>query len=179
MKDISRFILCTLLGWKIKGTFPTNTKKYVIIIAPHTHWVDFPMGLLVRNTLGLKTNFIGKKSLFNWPHGFIFRALGGTPVDRTKSNNMVDSIVEIFDQKEVFILTLSPEGTRKKVDSWKTGFYYIAKGANVPIIRGVLDYEKKVFTLLAPFFLTDDVKADIANLRKGYEGIKGKDPEYS
>lgn len=179
MKGIGRFILCTLMGWKIEGTFPTTIKKYVIIIGPHTHWVDFPIGLLVRSALGLKVNFIGKQPLFNRPFGFIFRALGGVPVDRNKSNNKVDSIVEIFNQKEQFILTLSPEGTRKKVEKWKTGFYYIAKGAKVPIVRGILDYENKVFTSLAPFYLTDDVDADIANLRKDYEDIKGKVPEYS
>jgi 1-acyl-sn-glycerol-3-phosphate acyltransferase len=179
MKDISRFILCTLLGWKINGTFPTTIKKYVIIIAPHTHWVDFPMGLLVRSALGLKVNFIGKQSLFNWPYGYFFRALGGTPVDRAKSNNKVDAIVEIFNQKEQFILSLSPEGTRKKVKKWKTGFYYIAKGAKVPIICGVLDYENKVFTSLAPFYVTDNLDADMVKLRKGYEGVKGKVAEYS
>lgn len=179
MHVISRFVLCTLMGWKLKGDFPSDLKKYVIILAPHTHWVDFPLGLLVRSALKLKVNFVGKQSLFNGPFGYFFKALGGVPVDRSKSNNKVDSIVAIFDANEHFVLSLSPEGTRKKVEKWKTGFYYIAKGAGVPIVRGIFDYENKVFTALPPYYLTADAELDMAILKKDYEGVKGKVPEYS
>lgn len=179
MKGFSRFILCTLMGWEIKGSFPSELKKYVIIVAPHTHWADFFMGLLIRSATGLKANFIGKASLFKPPFGFIVKALGGAPVDRSKSSNKVDSIVTIFKSKEEFKLSLSPEGTRKKVETWKSGFYYIAKGANVPIVRVVFDFEHKTVGILEPFYSTEDKEADFKELRSAYKNVKGKIPEYS
>lgn len=179
MKTISKFLLFKILGWKIENAFPTDLKKYVLIIAPHTHWVDFPLGILIKFATGLNANYIGKDSLFKFPYGFIFRALGGAPVDRSKNNNLVDSIVEVFDSRDEFILSLSPEGTRKKVEKWKTGFYYIAKGANVPIVSTSLDFEKKKITISKPFYPTDDKEADILSLRSFFKDAKGKIPENS
>ena len=106
----------------------------MIIAAPHTSWVDFPIAILARNASGIKINFIGKDSLFKGPFGWFFKGLGGAPVYRSKNNRLVDAIVDIFNSREEFRLGLSPEGTRKKVEKWKTGFYYIAKGAGVPIV---------------------------------------------
>lgn len=179
MRSISRFILFRLLGWNIKGNFPLDLKKYVIIVAPHTHWFDFIMGLLIRSATDLKANYIGKASLFKGPFGFIFRATGGAPVDRSKRTDRVGAIVELFDSKEAFVLSLSPEGTRKKVAQWKTGFYYIAKGADVPIVRVILDFEHKQIHILPPFYTTEHKDADFKALRRPYRGIKGKVPEYS
>ena len=179
MKGFARFILCTLLGWKFEGNFPTDIKKYVVIAAPHTSWVDFPIAILARMSSGIMINFIGKASLFNGPFGFFFRALGGTPVDRTKSNNLVDAIVDIFNSKEEFRLGLSPEGTRKKVKTWKTGFYYIAKGANVPIVMATLDFENKKLKISAPYYTTDSKEADFKHLKGFYLNVKGKNPELS
>ena len=146
MKRISKFILYTLLGWKVENGFPDEPKKYIIIAAPHTSWIDFPIAVLARMSGGKMVHFVGKGSLFKWPLGFFFRALGGIPVDRDKSVNMVASVVAIFNSKKEFRLGLSPEGTRKKVEKWKTGFYYIAKGANVPIVMATLDFENKKIT---------------------------------
>lgn len=179
MKFICDFILTKLMGWKIEGSFPSHLKKYVIIVAPHTHWMDFSMGILIKYATGLPANYIGKKALFKPPFGFIFKALGGTPVDRSKSQNMVDAVIEIFNSKEQFVFALSPEGTRKKVMEWKTGFYHIAEGAKVPIVRGIFDFGHKVFTIEKPFYPTGDKTADIKELRSIYKGIKGKVPEYS
>jgi len=180
MKFICSFILFKILGWKIEGSFPTNLKKYLIIVVPHTHWNDFPIAILIKYATGLKSNFIGKSTLFKPPFGFIFRALGGKPVDKTKSTNFVDSIVNVYNEHDEFIISLSPEGTRKKVDEWKTGFYYIAKGAVVPIVCGALDYEHKTMKIRKEVFhLSDDMDADIKELRSFFEGIKGKVPEYS
>lgn len=179
MKIIYKFILCNILGWKIQGTFPSELKKYVIIVAPHTHWIDFIIGLLIRKASGVKGKYIAKAALFKPPFGFFFRAVGGTPVDRTKSNNMVEAIVDIFESKEECVFALSPEGTRKKVDNWKTGFYYIAKGAQVPIVSGSLNFEDKVFTISRPFYTTEDVDADLKELKYFFKGVKGKIPEYS
>lgn len=174
---ISKFIFKIILGWKLVGNFPKDLKKYVIIAAPHTSWQDFPIGILARNTSGIKINFIGKDSLFKGPFGFIFRSLGGTPVDRSQSNNLVDAIVDVFNSKEEFRLALSPEGTRKKVERWKTGFYYIAKGAKVPIVMATLDFGKKQVKISEPYYPTDDIEKDFEYFKSFYKGVLGKKPE--
>lgn len=101
------------------------------------------------------------------------------PVNRGSNSNSVDSIVEIFNKNETFILGISPEGTRKKVNKWKTGFYYIAKKAKVPIICAALDFENKQILISKPFDLTDDINEDISHLKSFFKGVKGKIPEYS
>lgn len=176
MKFISKLIFHTIFGWKLVGSFP-NLKKYVLIGAPHTSWYDFVIGMLVRSITQEKVNYIGKDSLFKPPFGFIFRWLGGTPVDRSKSNNLVDAIVQIFNNKDEFRLALSPEGTRKKVKNWKTGFYYIAKGANTPIVMFTFDFGKKQVELSKPYYLTDDKEKDFAHFYDFYKDAKGKHPE--
>jgi 1-acyl-sn-glycerol-3-phosphate acyltransferase len=174
---ISKFIFNTLLGWKVVHGFPSKPKKYVIIAAPHTSWQDFPIGILARNTSGIKINFIGKNSLFKGPFGFFFRSLGGTPVDRSKNNNLVEAIIDIFNSKDEFKLALSPEGTRKKVEKWKTGFYYIAKGANVPIVMATLDFGKKEVKISEPYYTTDDMEKDFEHFESFYKRVVGKNPE--
>ena len=164
MQKISKFILYTLLGWKVENGFPDAPKKYIVIAAPHTSWLDFPIAILTRMSEGKMVHFIGKNSLFRWPFGYFFKILGGTPVDRSKSNNMVEAVIKIFNSKEVFRLGISPEGTRKKVIKWKTGFYYIAKGANVPIVMATLDFENKKVKISKPFYLTDNIDEDFKNL---------------
>ncbi|RXP45571.1 acyltransferase [Lutibacter sp. HS1-25] len=177
MKTISNFIFHKLFGWKTIGLCPTDIKKYIIIGAPHTHWQDFFLGLALKLTQKVPVNFIAKASLFKPPFGFIFRALGGAPVDRSKSKNLVDAIVAIFNSKEQFILALSPEGTRKRVDTWKTGFYHIAKGANVPIVMMAFDFGNKQIKFSEPYYLTDDKEKDFNFIYDFYRGIKGKIPE--
>tara|TARA_B110000902_G_scaffold103896_1_gene122668 strand:- start:2869 stop:3408 length:540 start_codon:yes stop_codon:yes gene_type:complete len=177
MKGFAKFILYTILGWKLESNFPQGIKKYVVIAAPHTSWQDFPIAILSRMASGTMINFIGKNSLFNGPFGFFFRGLGGTPVDRSQSNNLVDAIIEIFNSKKEFRLGLSPEGTRKKVDTWKTGFYYIAKGANVPIVMATLDFENKKIKISEPYYTTDDKEKDFNFFYTFYKNVKGKNPE--
>ena len=177
MKLFAKFLLITILGWKIEGVFPKYLKKYVIIAAPHTHWQDFPLGILVKWIQQAPINYIGKASLFKPPFGFIFRWLGGTPVNRNESTNKVQAIVNVFNQNENFVLALSPEGTRKKIDEWKTGFYYIAKGANVPIVMATLDFGKKQVKIAEPYYLTDSMENDFKHFYQFYSGVKGKIPE--
>lgn len=177
METLSKFIFTKLFGWRIVGSFPTDLKKYVVIGAPHTSYWDFVLGIFVRSILNEKINFIGKASLFNPPFGFIFRRLGGTPVDRSKNNNLVDAIVQVFNSKEYFRLALSPEGTRKKVAQWKTGFYYIAKGAKVPIVMFTFDFGKKQVALSEPFYPTESLVEDMKFIQNFYKGVKGKYPE--
>jgi len=173
----SKFIFTKILKWKLNNDFPNDLKKYVVIAAPHTSWQDFPIGILARNTSDIKINFIGKDSLFKGPFGFIFRSLGGTPVDRTKSNNLVEAIVQLFNSKDEFRLALSPEGTRKKVEEWKTGFYYIAKGANVPVVMATLDFGRKEVKISEPYYLTDNKEKDFEYFKSFFKGVTAKNPE--
>jgi len=180
MSWLSKFIYLKILGWKITGFSDFDSvKKAVIIAVPHTSWVDFPMGILLRSALGLKTNYIGKKALFKFPHGWFFRALGGAPVERRKNENQVEAIARLFEEKESFRMTMAPEGTRKKVEEWRTGFYYIAKAANVPIIMYTLDFGKKENRFSEPFYPTGDKAADFKFMKAYYKGVVGKVPEYS
>ena len=177
MQTISKFILYTILGWKLENDFPQEPKKYVVIAAPHTSWLDFPIAILCRMVSGTMVHFIGKSSLFKAPFGFFFRALGGTPVDRSKSTNMVDAVIDVFNNKEEFRLGISPEGTRKKVDKWKTGFYYIAKGANVPIVMATLDFKNKQIKISEPYYTTASKEDDFKVFYSFFKGVKGKNPE--
>lgn len=182
MRWLAKFIYFKILGWKIVGNtnFSKDTiKKAVIIAAPHTSWHDFYIGLLLRKILGVKTNFIGKAELFKWPFGYYFRAIGGVPVNRKERQDLVSSIVDIFNEREEFRLTLAPEGTRKKVDKWRTGFYHIAKQANVPIIMFTLDFENKQNKISEPFYTTNNQDSDFKFIHDFYKDVKGKIPEFS
>ena len=182
MRALAKFIYFKLLGWTILGNknFSANTiKKAVIIAAPHTSWHDFFIGLYLRKITGIKTNFVGKKELFVFPFGYYFRAIGGKALDRTSGQNKVEAIAKLFDGEDEFRLTLAPEGTRKKVEEWKTGFYYIAKQANVPIIMFTLDFKNKQNKISEPFYTTDDKEADFKFMKSFFEGVEGKIPKYS
>ncbi|MBT8244620.1 MAG: acyltransferase [Winogradskyella sp.] len=182
MKAFAKLIYFNILGWKIVGNknFSKDIiKKAVIIAAPHTSWHDFFIGLYLRKITGVKTNFIGKKELFTWPFNYYFKAIGGRPVDRTSGQNKVEAIAQLFKGEQEFRLTLAPEGTRKKVTEWKTGFYYIAKAANVPIIMFTLDFKNKQNKISEPFYPTEDKEADFKFMEAFFEGVEGKVPEYS
>ncbi|WP_033958633.1 1-acyl-sn-glycerol-3-phosphate acyltransferase [Psychroserpens jangbogonensis] len=182
MRWLAKFIYFKLLGWEITGNtnFSNNTiKKAVIIAVPHTSWHDFYIGIILRKISGIKTNFVGKKELFKWPFGWYFRYVGGAPLDRTSGQNKVQAIAKLFEGKDEFRLTLAPEGTRKKVKEWKTGFYYIAKEAKVPIIMFTLDFKNKRNNISEPFYPTDDIEADFKFMKSFFKGVVGKKPEYS
>ena len=182
MQWLARFIYFKLLGWRIVGntTFSKDSiKKAVIIAVPHTSWHDFYIGVLLRASAKVKTNFIGKKDLFVFPLGYFFKALGGAPINRGVNENKVDAIAKLFDSHDEFRMTLAPEGTRKKVEAWKTGFYFIAKKANVPIIMFTLDFENKQNKISEPFYPTDNMEADFKYMHTYFDGVKGKISEYS
>jgi 1-acyl-sn-glycerol-3-phosphate acyltransferase len=182
MSWLAKFIYFKVLGWKVIGntTMSKDTvKKAVLIAVPHTSWHDFYIGVLLRKVTGVKSNFIGKKELFIWPFGYYFRAIGGAPIDRRSNQNKVEAIAKLFEEHEEFRLALAPEGTRKKVTEWRTGFYYIAKAANVPIIMFSLDFQNKQNKVSEPFYPTDDIEADFAFMKNFFKGVKGKIPEYS
>lgn len=167
-----------MFGWKVSGNFPYQYKKTVLAVAPHTHWVDVLVGLAARQELNIQqAKFLGKKELFVWPLGWILRKLGGTPVDRFSKQGLVDQVVALFNANETFMLGLSPEGTRKRVDTLRTGFYYIAKKAGVPIVPIGLDYANKKLVIGEAFFPGNDEAADLEKIIAFYSNIQGKKPE--
>ncbi|WP_456441550.1 1-acyl-sn-glycerol-3-phosphate acyltransferase [Psychroserpens sp.] len=182
MRWLAKFIYFKLLGWKITGntnfSCPT-VKKTVIIAVPHTSWHDFYIGILLRKVTGVKTNFVAKKELFRWPFGWYFKSVGGAALDRTSGQNKVQAIAKLFEDKDEFRLTLAPEGTRKKVEKWKTGFYYIAKEAKVPIIMFTLDFKNKQNKISEPFYPTDDIETDFKFMKSFFKDVIGKKPDYS
>ena len=180
MQRIAKFIYHRIFGWKVTGFKDFDAvKKAVLIAAPHTSWHDFYIGVILRSSLNLDAHFIGKEALFNPLTAWFFRALGGAPVRRNANEKQVDAIARLFEEREVFRMLLAPEGTRKKVDSWRTGFYYIAKTAKVPIVMLYFDFENKENRFSEPFYPTDDVDADFEFMRSFYKDIKGKIPEFS
>ncbi|WP_298224791.1 1-acyl-sn-glycerol-3-phosphate acyltransferase [Flavobacterium sp.] len=176
-KSIYRFIFYYLMGWKIIGTVDPKIKKCIFMVMPHTSWHDFYLGLFSRGIIGLDMHFVAKKELFRFPFGWYFRWMGGTPLDRSGGLNKVDTIAEIFNNKEVFRMGISPEGTRKKVTELKTGFYYIAFKAGVPIIPVAFDFGKKEVRFGAPFNPTGDFQQDMKIIMPHFSGVIGKIPE--
>ncbi|MGB4116726.1 MAG: lysophospholipid acyltransferase family protein [Polaromonas sp.] len=164
-----------LTGWKVVGKLPPQAAKSVLIAAPHTSNWDLPYTLMVAFALRLNVYWIGKSSLFKPPFGGVMMWLGGIPVDRSQSNNLVAASSEaIMRATGPLQLIVPPEGTRSGTRYWKTGFYYIAAGAGVPIVMAYLDYDKKVGGLGPVFQTTGDVDADMLAIKAFYAGIKGK-----
>jgi 1-acyl-sn-glycerol-3-phosphate acyltransferase len=156
------------LGWRIAGQLP-NRSKFVVIAAPHTSNWDFVVGIAARFALGLDVSWLGKHTLFRWPWAVIFRRWGGIPVDRSVSQNTVPQIVDLFRSREAFVLALAPEGTRKQVSEWRTGFWYIAHGAGVPIVPVAFDWPQRTIRIGEPVETTGDVDADVRAMRAGFE----------
>jgi len=178
-KAIYQFIFFKLMGWKIVGTINPELKKCVMAVVTHTSWHDFFIGVFTRGCVGLEMNFVAKKELYTFPLGYYFDWMGGASLDRTGGLNKVDTIAQIFKKRETFRLAIAPEGTRKKVIEWKTGFYYIALKANVPILPIAFDFSKKEVRLGEPLNPSGDYEADCKILRGFYKGAIGKVPEYS
>ncbi|KYG01075.1 acyltransferase [Sorangium cellulosum] len=175
-RAIRRFIGHTWLsvfGWRVEGVADLPPKA-VLIAWPHTSNWDFPFTLAVSYVLDLEFSWLGKHTLFEPPFGPFFRWLGGIPVDRRDRNNLVAAVVDVLKQHDELKLIIAPEGTRSRTKRWKTGFYYVALGAGVPIILGYLDFPRKRGGILHVFYPTGDIDADIAAIRRYYEGIEGK-----
>lgn len=160
MKILYAFLF-RLFGWKVKGQISSELKKAVFAVTPHYYWRDFVLGIGLRSYMKLNIGFIGKSELFRPPIGWFFRMLGGIPAYRTSNNNMVDSQVEAIKSSKDMLFALAPEGTRKNVSKLRTGFYYMAHGANIPIIMVGFSFEDKTVTFAEPFMTTGDFKADM------------------
>lgn len=167
------------MGWKLEGNWSNEIKKAVVIVVPHTSWHDFYLGLLVRRILGVDIQFLAKKELFKPPFGWYFKWMGGTPLDRTPGQKKVEAIADIFRRKKELRLAMSPEGTRKKVNEWKTGFYYIAQSAEVPIVMIAFDFGKKRVKVSKPLYMTGDREQDFLEIMLFYQDVIGKVPHYT
>ena len=163
-------------GWSEERMIPVE-RKFVLIAAPHTSNWDFLFFLGLAAKLDLPLSFMGKKSLFRWPFAGLMKDLGGIPVDRAKSVNMVDQMIAEFNARDTFMLTIAPEGTRGKVREWKTGFYHIAIGAGVPLVCGLMDYKKKRGGLGPAIWPTGDYEKDMAKVSEYYRQCTPRHPE--
>ena len=167
-----------ITGWKTDVHFPQRVKKCIIIVGPHTSAWDIVIGVLYRSAAGMSgTRFLGKQELFDGPFGFLFKWMGGTPVDRSSKQKLVDQVVEIFNSKQELRLALSPEGTRQKVSRLRTGFYHIARGAKVPIIMAGMDYKNKNLILSTPFYPGCNEAIEQQKVILFFAAIKGKNAE--
>jgi 1-acyl-sn-glycerol-3-phosphate acyltransferase len=173
---VARLVLW-ILGWKIVGKAP-NVPKVVIIAAPHTANIDGFLMVMAAWYVRAKLDWMVKAELTRGPLGWIVRAAGGVPVDRSASFDAVDQMVKQFSERDELALAISPEGTRKKRDHWKTGFYWIAHRANVPILCATVDYGKKVIDISAPFIhTTGDIEADMPRIWDHYRNVTARFPE--
>jgi 1-acyl-sn-glycerol-3-phosphate acyltransferase len=169
-----------LTGWKVEGSLPPDCPKCVLIAAPHTSNWDLPYTLMVGFALRLNLYWMGKESIFRPPLGGVMRWLGGISVDREKSTNLVAASVDALRAADGRVqLTVPPEGTRSKTRYWKTGFYHIAQGAQVPIVMAYMDYSRKVSGLGPVFHPTGDIERDMETIKAFYAPFKGKNPDQS
>lgn len=164
-----------LAGWRVEGHLP-DFAKGVLIAAPHTSNWDLPFMLAIAYVLGLRPSWLGKRELFRWPFGWLMRWLGGVPVDRRASQNLVQQAIDRFAAAHRLFLVVPPSGTRRRATYWKSGFYHIARGAGVPIICTFLDYRRKVGGIGPVVRPSGDVRADMRTIRGFYAGIVGRYP---
>ncbi len=179
MKKVKQWIgrgMLWVLGWTVEGTVPT-ARRYIMIGHPHTSTWDFPLFVFTMWTLGIPVCFLGKKSLFDSPFGWLFYALGGLPVDRSGGLNTVQAVASLFAEREELVLGLAPAGTRKSSPCWRSGFYHMALSANVPLVCGSLDFTRRRGVILGTVDLSGDIAADMDRVRELYAGVKGRNPE--
>ncbi len=176
MSFIARLIL-RLAGWRVCGEMPEGLKKSVIIMAPHTSNLDFVIGWFGILGLKIKPSLLIKKEAFYFPAGPILKAMGGIPLDRSKSKNDIKYVTNLFEKKEVFHLVITPEGTRKLNRRWKKGFYYVARKAGVPIVLGFMDYGNKTGGIGHIIYPTGNFEEDFKKIEDFYRGKTARHPE--
>jgi 1-acyl-sn-glycerol-3-phosphate acyltransferase len=174
---LARFFL-RLFGWKVDGRLP-DLPKFVLIGAPHTSNWDFLMFLAIVFVLRANVRFMGKAELFRGPLGWFFHWCGGIPIDRAKSQGMVEQMVQACRESDHFILTIAPEGTRHKVHEWKMGFYHIAKNAGIPVVMAIVDGAQKVMWIGQIFHPTEDTESDIKTIQGFFANMVGINPRLT
>lgn len=163
-------------GWKVSITVP-DCPKSIICVAPHTSNWDFLWGKLAYASIGRKAGFLMKEFWFFWPLKYLLRAMGGIPVPRRRGGSLTDAIIEKFRDSERLNIAITPEGTRSRTSRWRTGFLRIATEAKVPVMLGVLDYERKLILIEDEFIPTGDFEADMRFIKRFYRPFKGKHPK--
>jgi 1-acyl-sn-glycerol-3-phosphate acyltransferase len=171
---LGRWGLATM-GWRIDGAIP-NLPRFVVAVAPHTSNWDFVVGVMAMFALDLRIAFIGKHTLFRGPVGTALRWIGGIPVDRSVPNGVVAASIEAFSHSERRVLAIAPEGTRKRVERFRTGFLRIARGAGVPVLLVALDYGERCIRFGPLITPGDDVEADRVRVESHFAGIRGRNP---
>jgi len=163
------------LGWK--SVLATEIPdKCVLCVAPHTSNWDYVIGMLFYKSIGGKPHVLMKKEWFFFPLGFLLKSAGAVPVDRNKRTSISEQMVEEFRLRTHFNLAISPEGTRKKNAQWKTGFYYIALNAGVPIVLAYMDYAKKEIGFKKVFYPTGNIETDLETIKNHYKDVQAKYP---
>ena len=175
LESFSKWLL-TLLGWRLDKQLP-DTHKYLVIGAFHTSNWDLPLGLLGLWAMGVKSRWIAKHTLFRWPLGPLLRAIGGIPVDRRVHTGFINRIAAAYSANDELVITIAPEGTRSKTGYWKSGFYYIAMAAKVPIALGYIDYPNKRLGIGGSLNPSGDIENDMAIIRDFYSDKTGLKPE--
>lgn len=169
--------LMRLTGWRFTGEGFPDLPRFVLIVAPHTSNWDFIVGVMAMYALGIRGTFLGKDALFKFPLGILMRYLGGIPVDRSSSRDVVTQSADQVSRADRIILVLAPEGTRKRTDTWRTGFYWIARTAAVPIVPVTFDYSRKAVHVFAPYRPTADADTDMAALKALYRPEMARYPD--
>lgn len=182
MLDYFFIFFFKIFGWKLRGGIPRELKKTICIVSPHAKTIDFLIGLGARAMLqkrdSITINFLGKAELFKGSFGWLFEGLGGIPVDRFNNNDMVQSVVDLINSKETIHIALAPEGTRKQVSSLRTGFYYMARNAHLPLIMIAFDYENREVFFNKPFYLSGDISGDLVKIAQFYNSFGGVKKEW-
>jgi len=175
LKVFAKFIL-KMIGWHVDVSIPKE-KKFIMIGAPHTTNWDLPLGLLCFWSVEMKITWVAKKQLFVGPLNYLFRALGGIPVDRSVHTGFIKQIASQFNEREEMVFGLTPEGTRSRTDYWKTGFYYIAQQANIPICLAYVDFPSRTIGFGKMITPTGDIEKDFEIIKDFYKDKTGKYPE--
>jgi 1-acyl-sn-glycerol-3-phosphate acyltransferase len=174
-RAIGRSLLLAL-RWQIKGKVH-NAPKFVMILAPHTSLWDFYIGFAAKLAVGLHSSWLVSSAYTWWPLGIVLRRLGGVPIYQHGSHNLVSQLVESFNKNDRMMVTLFPEGTRKKVEKWKTGFWYIASQAGIPIQLVSFDYEKRIVECGPVIIPSNNIEADMKTIQEFYKNVQARYPE--
>lgn len=176
MRLISK-IYIRLAGWKIEGAIPPEIKKCVLLAVPHTSNYDFPIAIGILTIMNIKLKYLIKKEWVKFPLSLFFKATGAIPVDRSKKTNLIAAIIEIIKKEDEIVIVIPAEGTRKLTKKWKMGFYYVALGANVPIVLSYLDYKKKIGGIGPAIYPTGNLVKDMLQIREFYKDKVPRHPE--
>lgn len=167
--------ILNFFAWRIVGELP-NEKKFILAVAPHTSNWDFIVGVLVKLSLQLKLNFLGKDAIFFWPFSVWLKSIGGIPIDRSCSNGVVGQMVNEFNQAEQLILALAPEGTRSKVNKWKSGFLHIAHQAHIPVVPVQIDYLNKQVIFFKSRQISHNIEQELNDFKLLFNKECAKNP---